>query len=156
MTISAKLKEFLVKEDVNYEALKHPVAYTAQETASSSHIPGKQTIKSVIVKVGGGYAMCVLPAIHMLDLPKLRAVMGTDDVDLASEQELAQLFPDYEIGAEPPFGHLYGIPVYSDKVLEEDETVVFNAGTHTDCVRLQYDDFVRLAKPTVAVFGKRE
>lgn len=153
MTISKKLKEYLEKEHVHFETANHPLAYTAAETAGSQHVPGKKMVKSVIVKNSKGFLMCVLPAIHLLDFEKLKKVTKDQDLALASESELKALFPDYDLGAEPPFGHLYGIAVYADKVLESVEEIVFNAGTHTDVVKMKYQDFKRLAKPTIAEIG---
>ncbi len=153
MAISSKTKEFLDGEGVQYEALQHATAYTAQEVAGAQHVSGQETIKAVIVKVDGKFVMCVLPAIHLLDLERFKHITGGQKVELASEEELGTLFPDYELGAEPPFGPLYGLEIFSDRDLESNEYVVFNGGTHTDTVRMTYADWKRLAQPTVAEFG---
>jgi Ala-tRNA(Pro) deacylase len=97
--------------------------------------------------------MCILPAIHYLDLGKLKAFTGVEDIKLASENDIAKLFRDYEVGAEPPFGHLYDIKIIIDQFLQDDNEVVFNAGTHTDMIRMKLTDFLRLAKPTFADIG---
>ena len=97
--------------------------------------------------------MCVLPSIHLVDFEKLKGVIGSDDLKLANEDEITTLFPDYEPGAEPPFGHLYGLKVYADKLLEDDEEIVFNAGTHTDVVKMKFQDSKRLANPVIAEIG---
>jgi Ala-tRNA(Pro) deacylase len=68
---------------------------------------------------------------------------------LATEKEFAALFPDSELGAMPPFGNLYNLPVYVDTSLTEDEEIVFNAGTHVDTIRIKYKDFVKLVQPKV-------
>jgi Ala-tRNA(Pro) deacylase len=153
MAISKKIKEYLEEEQVKYEIAEHPLAYTATEIAGSQHVPGKQMVKSVIVKSNGNFIMCVLPAIHLVDFEKLKKVIGTTKLKLADEEDIETLFPDYEVGAEPPFGHLYGLKVYSEKILEEDNEIVFNAGTHTDVVKIKYADFKRLVKPVVAEIG---
>jgi Ala-tRNA(Pro) deacylase len=153
MTISAKIKHYLDENGIDYETAEHPLAYTAMEVAGSQHIPGKQMVKSVIVKSGNEFLMCVLPAIHMVDFDKLKKLLDTDTLHLAEEEELIQLFPDYEVGAEPPFGHLYGLPVYADQILREDEEIVFNAGTHTDVIKLKFSDYHRLVKPVMADIG---
>ncbi|NGX43562.1 MAG: Proline--tRNA ligase [Chlamydiae bacterium] len=153
MAVSPKIKEYLEKEGVAFEISEHPLAYTASEIAGSQHIAGKQMVKSVIVKNNGDFFMCVLPAIHLVDFEKLKSIAGMDELKLADEDEIAKLFPEYEIGAEPPFGHLYGLKVYADKVLEGDEEIVFNAGTHTDVVKMKFVDFKRLANPTIADIG---
>lgn len=153
MAISQKVKEYLVNERISFEIAEHPLAYTASEIAGSQHVPGKQMVKSVIVKSGGEFMMCVLPAIHLIDFEKLKKVTGKGDLELANEKDLKRLFPEYELGAEPPFGHLYGLQVFADKLLEEDEEIVFNAGTHTDVVKIKFSDYKRVTKPTIAEIG---
>lgn len=153
MTISTTVKKFLDKEQVKYDVAEHPLAYTASEVAGAQHIPGKKMIKSVIVKADGAFIMCVLPAIHMVDFAKLKKALGTKNVQLADEEEIATLFPDYDVGAEPPFGQLYGLRVVVDGILEEDEEIVFNAGTHTDVIKMKFSDFKRIVKPTLSNIG---
>ncbi len=153
MGISPKIKNYLEKEKVSYQVLEHSLAYTAMEIAGSQHIPGRQVIKSVIVKSNGSFIMCVLPAIHYLDMDKLKAATGKKNLEMATEDDLTKLFPDYEVGAEPPFGHLYGLKVFADKILEEDEEIVFNAGTHTDMIKIKLKDYIRLAKPQFSDIG---
>lgn len=153
MTISRKLKDYLDQENIKYELSEHAEVYTAQETAGTGHIPGRQMAKSVIVKAGDGFLMCVLPSIHLIDFDKLKEVTGHDKLELAAEDELEKLFPDYDLGAEPPFGHLYGLKVYMDQLFEENEEIAFNAGTHTDIVKIKFADYKRLAHPEVVNIG---
>lgn len=153
MTVSQKIKNYLTKEKVSFEVLEHPLAYTALEIASAQHVPGRKLIKSVIVHVDDKFIMCVLPAIHYLDLDKLKTFLKAKKIELARESEISKIFPEYEVGAEPPFGNLYGLSVVLDKFLEEDEEVTFNAGTHTDMIRLKLKDYVRLVKPLKAEIG---
>ena len=153
MAVPTKLKSYLDKEKIRYEVAEHPLAYTASEIAGSQHVPGKQMVKSVIIKSQGKFFMCVLPAIHLIDFDKLKKVLGSKDITLADEEEIAKLFPDYDLGAEPPFGHLYGLKVYADLSLEDDDEIVFNAGTHTDVVKMKMDDFKRLVKPVMSEIG---
>lgn len=154
MSLSPKLRDLLMKHKVYFETLQHPVAYTAQETANAEHVPGCEAVKSVIVKADGKCIMCVLPAVRLIDLAKLKRVLEVKDAQLASEEDLAKLFPDYELGAEPPFGNLYGLEVYVDKALAENNTIVFNAGTHTDSVRMGYKEFILLSQGHVVDIGK--
>lgn len=153
MPISPKVKAFLDDQNVDYEIAEHPIAYTAMEVAGSQHIPGKQMVKSVIIKANAEFVMCVLPAIHLIDFEKLKSVTGEEKIKLANEQEIALLFPDYEVGAEPPFGQLYGLKVYADKILEEDHEIFFNAGTHTDVVKMTFTDYKRLVNPIIEDIG---
>lgn len=153
MSVSQKIKAYLDKENVGYQVLEHSLAYTAMEIAGSQHVPGRQVIKTVIVKADNKFVMCVLPAIHYIDLYKLQDILKTKNVQLATEEEISKLFPEYEVGAEPPFGHLYNLPVYADKVLEVDEDIVFNAGTHTDMIKIKWKDYQRLSRPTIVDIG---
>jgi Ala-tRNA(Pro) deacylase len=153
MAASMKIKDLLEKEKIGYQLLEHETAYTAMEIAGSQHVPGRQFVKSVIVNADGKFLMCVLPAIHKVDFEKLKKATGAKEIHLAEEKEFADLFPDYEVGAEPPFGQFYGLKVYVDKILDENEEIVFNAGTHTDLIKIKFRDFLRLANPTIVDFG---
>lgn len=154
MAIAKKLKNYLDKQKVRYKSLKHELAYTAQEIAAAQHVPGKQVVKSVLIKADKGYLLAVLPATHLIDFAKLKKAVKAKKVSLASEEDIEKLIPDFEIGAMPPFGNLYNLPVYMDKTIAEDEEIVFNAGTHTDTVKMRTADLEKLAKPKVAEFGK--
>lgn len=145
-----RLREFLDSHDIKYFVVSHSPAYTAQEVAASAHVPGKELAKIVMVTIEGKLAMAVLPASKQLDLERFRLIAGTRDAGLAGEQEFAFLFPECETGAMPPFGNLYGLDVYVAEELEEDDDIAFNAGSHTELVRLAYRDFKRLVNPVVA------
>ncbi len=154
MAIPAKLKKYLDSNKVKYKALKHKLAYTAQEIAAAQEVPGKQVIKSVLVKTDKGFALAVLPAIHLIDLKKLKSALKCKSVKIATEKDIEKAIPDYKPGAMPPFGALFGLDTVSDKILKEDVEIVFNGGTHTDTVKMKYSDFEKLAKPKVADIGK--
>ena len=145
-----KLKEFLDENDVRYVTIQHSPAFTAQEIAASAHIPGKELAKTVMVKIDGKMAMAVLPASFKVDLERLKAAADADSVELASEQEFKDMFPACEIGGMPPFGNLYNMDVFAAEVLAADEEIAFNAGSHTELIRLSYADFDRLVQPKVA------
>lgn len=153
MPILKKLQELLDREGVSYEVLNHPPAYTAQEVAQVQHVPGRELAKVVVVRGSQGFALFVLPAIYKVDVTKAQATLGDPQARLANEEEFRSLFPDCEVGAMPPFGNLFGLPVFVDPALAQDETIVFNAGTHTQTVRMRYADFARLVQPKVASFA---
>ena len=142
-----KLKDYLDKNKVKYIAISHSPKYTAQEIAASAHVPGKELAKTVIVKVDGAMAMTVMPAPEKIDFGALKKALGAKSVELASEQEFADNFPQCEPGAMPPFGNLYDMDVYVAEHLAEDEEIVFNAGSHTELFRLAYSDFEKLVQP---------
>ena len=144
-----RLKEFLDGQGVKYTTIGHSPAFTAQEIAASAHIPGKELAKTVIVKIDGQPAMLVLPASNRVVLDLLREATGAQRVELAHEEEFQQWFPGCETGAMPPFGNLYGMKVFVSESLTEDEEIVFNAGFHTELIRLSYHDFERLVQPKV-------
>ncbi len=154
MTVCRQLKKFLDGSGVSYKVTKHPEAFTAQEVAAAEHVPGKAMAKVVIVLADKKPVMTVLPASYRVDFKKLKKLLGAKSVRLASEDEFGGLFPDCEVGAMPPFGEMFDLPVYSDQVLQEDERVTFNAGTHTETVSVAYADFERLANPTVGDFAE--
>ena len=154
MSISPRLEKYLQESGVAYEVMQHPAAYTASEIAGAQHIPGKEMIKAVIIKSGDTFVMCVLSAIHLIDFEKLETSAGLKGLELASEGEVSRLFPDYEKGAEPPFGHLYQLKMYIDSQVAQNDWVVFNAGTHTDVVKMRAQDFIDLSKGIAADFGR--
>ena len=147
-----KLKEFLDRENIKYVSIVHSTAYTAQEVAASAHITGKELAKTIIVALDGQMAMAVLPANRKIVLQDLRDVTGSDKVKFASEEEFKAKFPDCETGAMPPFGNLYGMDVYAADSLSQNEEIAFNAGSHTEVIRMAYKDFERLVKPKVLSF----
>lgn len=149
-----KLKKFLNENEIRFVCVSHSPAFTAQEIAASAHIPGKELAKTVIVELDGTLAMAVLPASYQVDLPALQDLAGAKKIALASEEQFGALFPGCEPGAMPPFGNLYDVPVYAAEALAEDEEIAFNAGSHTELVRLAYADFARLVKPKKGRFAR--
>lgn len=148
-----KLREFLDSNSVKYVTIGHSPAFTAQEIAASAHIPGRELAKTVMVKIDGKMAMAVLPASHGVNFDLLKEVAGATTVELASEGDFRDLFPECEVGSMPPFGNLYGMEVFADERLSEGEEIAFNAGSHKELVKLAYKDFERLVKPKVAPFA---
>lgn len=148
-----KLKDFLDKNKTKYVSIKHSPTYTAQEIAASAHIPGKELAKTVMVKLDGKMAMAVLPASFRVDLNRLKDAAGAGVVEIANEQDFKNLFPECELGAMPPFGNLYDMDVYVAQGLAEDEEIAFNAGSHTELIKLAYKDFEKLVAPKVVEFA---
>jgi Ala-tRNA(Pro) deacylase len=149
-----RLEGYLRENGVSFEVQHHPRAVTAQEVAATEHVPGKMFAKTVMVLADREMVMLVLPAPYQVDPEKAAEELGAKEVHLASEERFGDTFPDCEVGAMPPFGNLYGVPVYVDETLAEDETVVFRAGTHTDTMSVRYADLERLVEPTVARFAE--
>jgi len=150
---SRKLKEYLDKNKIKYISIQHSPAYTTQEIAAQSHIPGKMLAKTVIVKIEGKMAMVVLPANRKVILSEIKEALDAEKVSLASEDEFKGLFPDCEIGAMPPFGNLYGMDVYVSPELAAEQEIAFNAGSHTELIKMPYKDFERLVQPKVISFS---
>jgi len=144
-----KLKEFLDSNNIKYVTIKHSEAYTAQEIAATAHIPGKELAKTVMVKIDGKMAMAVLPASYKVDFNLVKKAAGAKKVELASEGEFKDMFPGCTVGAMPPFGNLYGMEVFVAESLAEDDEIAFNAGFHTELIKLAYKDFEKLVKPRV-------
>ncbi len=150
-----RLKEFLDENDVKYVSISHSQAFTAQEIAAAAHVPGKELAKTVMVKLDGELAMVVLPAPDQVSVSRLQEMTGASSVEIAVEEDFADLFPGCELGAMPPFGNLWSLDVFVDQRLREDEVIAFNAGTHTELLRLPYSDFERLVQPVVGELSTR-
>lgn len=148
-----RLKDFLDEHQVKYVVISHSRAFTTQEIAAQTHIPGKELAKTVIVDIDGETAMAVLPGSQKVDLALLRDALGAERVTLAKEAAFRDRFPECDLGAMPPFGNLYEMPVYVADSLTEDEEIAFNAGSHTQLVRMAYRDFERLVQPKVMRFA---
>ncbi len=148
-----QLREFLDSHDIRYVTISHSPAYTAMEIAASAHVSGRELAKTVIVTVSGRMTMAVLPASTQVDLELLKDAAGAEELALAHEDEFKDAFPGCEVGAMPPFGNLYGMDVLVDESLALDEVIAFNAGSHTELIRLAYADFERLVKPKVVRFS---
>ena len=144
-----KLKKFLENHDVKYVSISHSPAYDAQRIAALAHIPGKELAKTVIVRIDDKFAMAVLPASCRVHLGHLKVAVSASHVELATETEVENLFPDCERGAMPPFGNLYDMDVYVAEQLTEDEEIAFCAGSHTEVVRMSYKDFEKLVTPKI-------
>lgn len=149
------LKQFLDSNAVKYVTVQHSPAYTAQELAALAHVPGKDWAKTVMVKLDGKMAMAVVPASTRVVFDLLKEASGANSAELATEQEFKDLCPGCEVGAMPPFGNLFGMDVYVDQGLAEDAEIAFNAGSHTEMVRLPFKDFERLAKPKVVRLSRK-
>ena len=147
------LREALETNHIPYLLQTHPRTYSSQATAAVQHVPGREMAKVVMVKKDGRPIMTVLPASHQVNLTRLKESLG-GEVELEREQEFRRLFPHCETGAEPPFGHLFGLDVWVDTALAEDEEIVCNAGTHYQTVRLRYADFAWLVRPHLATFAE--
>lgn len=148
-----RLMQFLDDSGVSYETIAHTTACTAQGLAAAMHVPGREVAKCTVVKVDDRFGMAVLPAPRRVNLDALRTMTHSGSVALATEVELADLFPGCEVGAMPPFGNLYGLPVWVDESLQKDPTIVFNAGNHREVVRMAYADFERLVHPAIGSFA---
>jgi len=143
------MTEYIESHHVRYTTVPHPRTFTAQQIAASVDVPGREMAKTVMVKIDGMLAMAVVPAPYQVDLHLLRKYTGAESVELAREDEFAEVFPDCEMGAMPPFGNLYGMEVFVDRHLTEDDDIFFNAGSLTELVKMSYGDFARIVKPIV-------
>ena len=148
-----RVTEFLDDSSVSYEVVEHEPAFTAQQMAALEHESGKYVAKPVIVKADGEFMMCVLAACYKIDLGALKSQLGAKKVELADENDIGEIFDDCELGAEPPFGNLYDLPVIMDKALEDDDHILFQAGTHEQAIRLDMKDYRKLVKPKVLDFS---
>lgn len=144
-----KIQDLLKHEEVPFKSIWHPIAYSAQKTAAFSHVSGKEFAKPVMMKVDGRLCMVVVPGSSQVNMNLLREATGAKEIRIASESEFKDLFPDCEVGAMPPFGHLYGIPTFVSDSLSDDELISFNAGTHNELIEMTYRDYAKLEHPRV-------
>lgn len=153
MAIPPSIEQFLGDQRLSYSVLHHRPAYTAQEEAAITHVPGNRWAKAVACFADDRPILAVVPASLLVDVDRLRDLAGAREIRLANEREFPSLYPDCETGAMPPLGPLYGQPVFVDRSLARGEEIVFNAGSHTDAIKVRYDDFARVVRPTVGDFG---
>ncbi len=146
--------DYLENHNVSYHSYNHPPAVTAQEIAQSAHIPGTLLAKTVIVNGDGNLAMAVLPANQKINPQKLQDIMGAKQLRIAGEYEFRDRFPHCETGGMPPLGDLYGMKVYMERGRMNDDWIAFNAGTHTEVIKMDTGVFRRLVQPVVCSFGE--
>jgi Ala-tRNA(Pro) deacylase len=149
-----KLDQFLLDQHIPFEQVHHEPTFTANRVAECLHVPGKEVAKSVLLRAPLGYMLAVLPSTHRIDLDRIERELGNVPVEMASEQEMDQLFPDCERGALPPFGSLYHLPTIVDETLTEDERIVFEAQSHQQAIRIAFRDFQRLEHPRIGHFAR--
>ncbi len=154
MAILERLRAFLEKNHAEYAHTEHPLAYTAREVASAEHLPAREVAKSVVIFGDGSHHLLLVPANRLVDFHEVRVALGLNQARMATEDELKRLFPDCELGAMPPFGSLYNIPVYLDENLAGEETIAFNAGTHRDVIHMTTAEFRRLAMPSIVSLAR--
>jgi len=147
MPICKKLKKYLDENQTRYVVIAHSRAYTAQEIAANIHVKGKNLVKCVMINGDGKHFMVATSANHRINMDKLKKVLGVIKVRLEQESEFRELFKDCEVGAMPPFGNLYDIPVLVDRALYGDDEIAFNGGNHTSVVKMSFTDFEKLVKP---------
>jgi Ala-tRNA(Pro) deacylase len=149
MPLSEPLRSFLDSHQVGFSLTTHPEAFTAREVAAAEHLPAREVAKTVVVFGDGAYHMIVIPASRLVDFHEVRDALGLAQARMATETELSKLFPDCELGAMPPLGPFYGLPVYLDGILASQDTIAFNAGTHRDVMHMRTAEFRRLVLPHI-------
>ena len=147
MSIPPHITDFLNSKGVPYRHFTHGQEFTAPRVAESQHVSGKELAKGVLVVVDDALVMAVIPANERLDLEKLAHLVGALSFRLARESEFEDRFAGCEVGAEPPLGSLYGVPVWLDASFEDHPTITFNAGTHTDTIQMSVPDYEELEHP---------
>ena len=154
MAVQTSIEEFLEQQRIPFTTFTHRPAFTAQEQAAVSHVPGWNWAKTVVCMADGQPILVVLPAPHMIDFEQLRQLTGAERLRLATEEEMAQLYPGCEVGTAPPLGPLYDQRVFVERRLVDDPELVFDAGSHTKAIRMRYNDFAEVARPVVGSFGR--
>ena len=153
MSIVSHIKDYLDHYKIKYATIDHGKAYKAHELAKVIAVPERKFAKSVVIKIDGKAVLAVLPASHHIDFGKFKDVLDTDTIEMVNEREIEDYFPSCELGAMPPLGNLFDLPVYVSRDLRGEDEIVFNAGTHTDAIRMRYKDFEQLTEPIVCDFS---
>jgi Ala-tRNA(Pro) deacylase len=151
MPLSERVRSFLDSHQAEFTLTTHPKAFTAREVAAAEHLAAREVAKTVVVFGDGTYHMIVIPASKLVDFHEVRAALGLSQARMATETELEKLFPDCELGAMPPFGPLYGLPVWLDGNLAGQDTIAFNAGTHREVIHMRMAEFRRLVLPHIVL-----
>jgi Ala-tRNA(Pro) deacylase len=149
MPLTERLRSFLDANHTEYTLTLHPRAFTAREVAMAERLPAREVAKTVVVFGDAEYHMVVIPANKLVDFQELRPALGLSQVRLATEEELARIFPDCELGAMPPIGSLYGVSVYLDSSLAAQPEIAFNAGTHREVIHMRTAEFRRIVHPGI-------
>jgi len=153
MSIAPTLQKYL-DQNVTYELIPHEPTFSSMHTAEACHVSGDGLAKGIVLRRNGGYMLAVLPSTHRIDLERMKRELDDEDVEMASEQEIEQLFPDCETGALPPFGSLYHLPTIVDDSLTQDERIVFDAQCHDEAIRMTFRDFQFLEHPRIGHFAR--
>jgi Ala-tRNA(Pro) deacylase len=156
MPSTSWIKDMLEKRGVAFESLQHRVAFTAQEVAQSEHISGDNLAKVVVVIADGRPVELILPASRRVVLERVQKLLGASAIRLASEAEMERIFTDCETGAIPPLRHWKDVTVMMDSSMSNARELVFQAGTHEDSIRLNYQDWFALLNPRVEFFAVPE
>lgn len=141
--------EYLDQNRIRYSHSVHRRAETALETAAAERIPPHDLAKTVVYAADNGFGIAVVAGDKLLDLPEVARLLGSAHMRLADEGELATIFPDCELGAMPPIGQPYNMPVLLDAGLAAHEFIAFAIGTHSDVVRVSVADYRKLVRPLV-------
>jgi Ala-tRNA(Pro) deacylase len=156
MTMLKRCLGYLKRNGILYSHSMHSPAYTARDVASAERMPAHKLVKTVVYSGDNGYGMLLMPADYIVDFDEVQRLLGLTEIRLATEPELKALFPDCEVGAMPPFGNLFNMPVLVDENTASAEFMAFNAGTHRDVIRISGADFHNLVNPLVASFALKE
>ncbi|KEQ12145.1 aminoacyl-tRNA deacylase [Endozoicomonas numazuensis] len=144
-----RVVDYLDHHRVAFSTCRHPPAFTAQEIAEKAHISGHNLAKTVVVKLDGKLALCILPATERVNFSQLRHAAGSHTAELAAEEEFASAFGHCELGATPPFGDLFGLPVFAVDSLDKGSFVAFNSGDSSELLVMGWQDFHELVHPVV-------
>ena len=148
-----KIKESLNNEKAEYEVIEHKAVYTSKEAALVRGTELKQGAKALICKTEKGFVQTVISAAKEIHEQELKKTLGVKDLKLANADEVKEL-SGASIGAVPPFGNLFGVEVYIDKSVTDNEEIAFNAGLHTHSIKMKSSDLVKITGAKVANFSK--
>jgi Ala-tRNA(Pro) deacylase len=143
-----ELDELLERARIPYTTFRHREAYTAQDEAAVSHVPGRSWAKTVAFFADEEPIVAVVPASRRVNLQQLGRAAGASRLRLVPKDDLPMLYPQCEPGSIPPLG--FAQRVFVDRSLVGEPEMVLGAGTHTDAIRLHYADWADVVHPTVS------
>ena len=141
--------DVLKRAQIPFTTIHYPAAFSAQEQAAHSHVPGRSWAKTVVCHADNELILVVVPAHLRVDLGQLQTLLGCDGCRLATSQEFAELFPDCEAGATSPFATQRKTRIFVDQSFVGEPSMVFSAGTHSDAIQMHYFDFAEVMQPVV-------
>jgi Ala-tRNA(Pro) deacylase len=155
MTMPTKLVEFLETHHLKYETIAHSETQTSLATVNWINCDAAQLAKIIVCEIDNyRTSLFLLPAAEVMDLKELKKNINAKKINILPETKLEEIFNDCEIGAQPTYGSLYNLPTFLPEHSDKNKDIYFNAGTHTDVLRVPYSEFDDVEQPYITNFSR--